>query len=1038
MRKILEYFTGNPFLVNVIMIVVVLIGVISGLNIRRDVFPPTDIDTMIIQVMYPGASAADVELNAVLPLEKEIRQIAGIREYVSLAIENGASIYIYLDYGVANKQAVKDEIYRTLTKSNITDIPDEVEDIAIIDINPKRMAIITLGITAKEDQESAPRELFAFADRLEKQLLKLRGVSTIRKHGYLDREILVDVNMDKMEEYYISLNDVVRSVQTRNVRSTGGTLQSLHKDQTIITLGQFKNLMEIKNVIIRSSFEGKRVRIKDIASVQDGFEKENVRIRVNRKPAVIFQVVKKENADVVKTVEKVRTFIHKNRGQFPPQFAVATLEDRSLSIKSLVSVVFSNALIGFLLVVLILYLFLDFRTSFWTAVGIPFSLLVVLAYMHAMGISVNIMSLGAIITVLGMMVDHGIVIGETIYEQKRAGRTSVKEVVSGVQKVLSPVGATILTTIVSFIPLLFIKGMMGKFVYVFPLLVSATLIISFLEAVFILPCHLAGKHQKVKPAKKDWFVPLAQSYERFLRKILNYRYLIVLGFILFFGLTLLISQGTIKRFVLLWDDSADAIYVNLEAPEGTNLAGTEVLTAKVEALIQKMILPRERLSLQTVIGHHTVKMINSKGNHENWSQVLINLVPKTERTRTSQDIMQNLRTELNIEKLPGFEKIVFEERILGPPKGEPVNLKIISNQADTAVQVRKKIEKFLEGLAGIKDLDHDQKGGKEELEIQLNYEKLAQIGLTVAAVAQTVRTAYEGTIATYIQTPDHKIDYRIKVDEEFLKNRKFLKALLIPNAQGKLIPLGEVAKIVTQKGKTLINHYNGDRVITITANLDEQVTTSSQVAQKLKPFFKKIKRQYSGVQLLIGGEAKETKKTMSGLVVAFLLAVTLIYLILVVLFRSLTQPLLVLTAIPFGLIGALLAFTGHGIPLTFMGVIGIIGLSGVVVNDSVLMVTFINRIFKEKLFTNISQVSQAIAAGARQRFRAVILTTLTTVAALLPTVYGIGGSAKTLVPVVMAMAYGLLFATLLTLVLIPSLYLINLDMQRWRKRDQNT
>jgi multidrug efflux pump subunit AcrB len=1035
MQKILTYFTGNPLLVNVIMIVVVLIGVFSALNIRRDVFPPTDIDTMIIKVLYPGASSSDVELNAVIPLENEIRQIPGIREYVSLSIENGASIYIYLDYGLDNKQAVKDEIYRTLTKSNLPDIPDEVEDIIIIDINPKRMAVITLGITAKDDQQVTQRELFTFSDRFENQLLKLKGINTIRKHGYLDREILVDVNMHKIDEYYISLNDVVQSVQTRNIRSTGGTLQSLHKDQTIVTLGQFKNPLDIKNVIVRSNFEGKRVQIKDIATVQDGFEKENVLIRVNKKKAVIFQIVKKENSDVVKTVAKVKNFIHKNRESFPPQFEVSVLEDRSLSITSLVRVVFSNALIGFILIVIILYFFLDLKTSFWTAMGIPFSLLVVLAYMNSMGISVNIMSLGAIITVLGMMVDHGIVISETIYDQKHSGHDSIQSIVSSVQNVLSPVMATILTTIVSFIPLLYIKGMMGKFIYIFPLLVSVTLIISFLEAVFILPCHLAGTHKVVKKKKKDWFLPITERYEHFLGKALPFRYLIVTGFILFFCLTLFISQGTIKRFVLLWDNSSDAIYVNLESPDGTNLIKTETLTTQVEDLLYQLIPSQERLSIQTNIGHHTVKTITSKGNHENWSQILVNLVPMTERTRSAQDIIRNLRAELNIDKFPNFDKIVFEKRILGPPKGEPVNLKIISNQVTQANKAQQSVEKFLSRLEGIKDLDNDQKGGKEELEIHLDYAKLARLDLSVAMVAQTVRTAFEGTIATSVQTPEHKINYRIKVADTFQRDIKFLKALLIPSKQGKLIPLGEIASIVTSKGKTLINHYNGSRVITITANVDEKITTSSQIAKKLKKHFRKITRQYPDIQFVLGGEAKESKKTMSGLIVAFLVAILLIYLILLVLFRSLTQPLLVLLVVPFGLAGALLSFTCHGIPMTFMGVIGMIGLSGVVVNDSVIMVSFINRIIKESSVLNIPQLYQLISKGARQRFRAIILTTLTTVAALLPTVYGIGGSAKTLIPVVMAMAYGLLFATSLTLLLIPALYVINLDLQRLLRRN---
>ena len=296
-------------------------------------------------------------------------------------------------------------------------------------------------------------------------------------------------------------------------------------------------------------------------------------------------------------------------------------------------------------------------------------------------------------------------------------------------------------------------------------------------------------------------------------------------------------------------------------------------------------------------------------------------------------------------------------------------------------------------------------------------------------MAKTVRTAYEGTVATSIQTTKHKIDFRVKIDESYQKDRKFLMNLLIPNNKGRLVRLKEVSSIVTQEGRSLINHYNGDRVITVSAGVDEKITTSGLVTQKIKQRFSDLPKRFPGSYLVFAGKAKERKKAIGGLKTAFLLAFLLIYFIIVLLFRSFSQPFLVIISIPFGTIGALLAFTAHGIPLSFMGVIGIIGLSGVVINDNIIMVDFINKVFSKSGSANNHELANKIIEGARQRLRPVILTTVTTAAALLPTVYGIGGDAKALVPTVMAIAYGILFDCLLTLILIPSLYMIHLDIR---------
>jgi len=1027
MEKIIRFFADNKLFVNLLIIFILVSGLLSLQGIRRESMPNVETDVMVITVIYPGASPVDVELNAVVPIEEELSNISGIDYYTSLSIENGASIFVEIEEDVEDKRRVKDEIFREIDKSSIEDIPDEVDEIIVTEIEPKIRPVYTFSVSQKKGSKVSERELHDFVDDLEKMLEKLSGVNDVTLSGYRDREVHIDVIPDRMKSLHVSLNEIVNSIKTRNVRSTGGSLQSLHREQNIVTIGQFEDPSEVGEVIIRSGFEQKRVRVKDVATVRDDFEEADVKIHVNAEKGMILAVNKKENADIISTVQGIKYFLSKNSELYKDRFDITVVDDRTEEIESLISVVLTNAIIGFVLVVIILFIFLDFRTSFWTAMGIPLSLFMVFTFMRTQDYTLNIMTLGAIITVLGMVVDHGIVIAEAIYENRSKGMSPLEATVQGIKSVFTPVTITILTTIVAFLPMLAIGGMMGKFIFIFPVIVVATLIASFFEATVILPGHLSN----LKPGKKkksDWFNPVKEFYGRLLEKVLRWRYPVAGGFVVLFLAAFTMCGEPIKNFVLMDDNTADIVYINLEAAKGTPLEVTERLTGQVEKLVMTHVSETDRVSVITSIGHHTVGH-ESLGNHENWSQVQINLVPVTERSRSADDVIEDLRSIINTDRLKDFKMVAFEKKGSGPPTGFAVNVRIIGSDMKASKRVQMKIENFLHSIKGVTDIDNDQKNGKEELKLVLDYDRLSQYGITVSDVASTIYTAYEGTIATYVQTTDQKIEYRVRVDDRFHRGRNFLLDLLVPNTEGRLIRVGDIARIKVQQGASLINHYNGDRSITITANVDSEVVTSAQVARMINEKFSWVPKKYPGTYILHGGETKRTSETMGGVRSAFLMAVLLIYFILILMFRSVTQPVMILLTIPFGMVGVLIAFSAHGMPLSFFAIIGIIGLSGVVINDSVIMVDFINRVFQTKQEDNSISTISLITEGAKQRLRPVLLTTLTTVAALMPTAYGIGGDAQMLVPAVMAMAYGLLFASLLTLLFIPALYLINRDIR---------
>ena len=1028
MKSIFNYFLENKLVVNMLMIFVLIIGAYSLMNLRQEETPEVEINIMTISAIYPGSSPSDVEINAVEPIERKLATISGIDHYTSLSLEGKAIISLELDSDVADIRAVKDEIYRNISLSSIPELPPEVENIHILDFNPKLKDVISFVIYPKDGMGVTEAELYDYSRDLADELLRVDGVSEVRKFGWREREIHVEVNPEKAGALDVSLIQIVNSIKTRNIRSTGGTLQSLSDEKTIVTISQFENPLDVRDVIIRSNFTGKRVRVENLADVFDTFKETSTKVTVNGKTGVLLEIVKKENADIVETVDNVREYMEGRNILSNSRFDFDIVRDRSIGIKSLLGVVQSNAILGFILIIIVLLIFLDRKTAFWTAMGLPISLAMVFTFMMLTDMSLNRITLIAIIAVIGMLVDDGIVIAERIFEKKREGLSALQAAREGVASVISPVIVSIVTTIVAFLPMLTIGGIMGEFIRVFPIVVTAMLLVSLFEATFMLPNHLShGKIRKIK--KANWFDSIKNGYGKFLKLALRFRYIVALLFVGLFIFSLSFSKETISNFVLMPSTASDVIHVDLEAAEGTSLERMTELTTEIERAVLKNVPDDALVSTKATIGKHEGGFLGSKGEYEHWSTITINLTPINDRDISAGQIIKQLRKVINKDKYPHFEKLLLAEKRHGPPMGEPVDVKIIGNDLEKSKLLMIDLAKFLRSIDGVKNVRSDIIDGKKELEVVLRYERLAELGLTAQDVAQTVRIAYDGMIATSIETSDELLDFRVKVDDSFQKDEAYILSLMIPNNRGRLIRLSDVAYLEEGIGKGNVNHYDGNRSISLSAKVDNKIITSAQANMKVLEYYKSIAEKHPGIRVEIEGEAKSTKETLGDVVFAYLLAIILIFTVLILLFKSVTQPIQIILVIPFGIIGALVAFTLHGMPLSFMGIIGIIGLSGVVVNDSVIMVDFINGIFRKKQSTDKKVVITSIVDGAKERLRPVLLTTITTVAGLFPTVYGFLGESEMIAPVAMAMAYGLIFATTLTLLLTPSMYMIHNDIR---------
>jgi multidrug efflux pump subunit AcrB len=656
--------------------------------------------------------------------------------------------------------------------------------------------------------------------------------------------------------------------------------------------------------------------------------------------------------------------------------------------------------------------------------GIPISLLGVVFLLPFFGVSLDSVTLSAMILVIGIIVDDAIIIAENIYRHRERGDPPLNAAVEGIREVFRPVLTTVLTTFMAFAPMFFMTGGFGKFITVIPLVITLALFISLSEAVIALPAHLLPGLQRArgKSASRKWFEFLREHYHRLMPGILRLRYVLVPLFIVVFVVSLWFGV-TYLKFILFPSKMATDFYVLAELPIGNSLEATSDKVKEIEEIVTN--LPEDELeSFVTRVGHNPWLEAES----ENYAALSVSLTPYTTRDRTADEIVEDLRQQSD--KFDGFENITYMIETGGPPVGRPISIRIVGSNDDYRTQVADTLVVFLNTIKGVKDVQRDDKLGKDQVEIKLDYNKLARMGLTVADIAQNVRIAYDGEVVTSVRYGDEDVDFRVLFEEKYRRQLDYILELPIPNRQGRLIPLKYVASLETGPGLAAYRHYKGERAITVEADVDQNIITSLEATNMVFDHFD-LDSKWPSTRFVLAGEVMETEESIANLMKTFVIAAIAIYFLLVLLFNSFTQPFTVMVAIPFGIVGVIITFALHGEPMSFVGMLGVIGLAGVVVNDSLVLVNHINKLRRERQGESLMIL---VAEGTANRLRAVILTTLTTVVGLLPLAYGFGGTDPFMAPAALALGYGLLFATPLTLVLVPCLYVVQNDVKRFTAR----
>lgn len=1037
MRYFIDFFLRRSLLVNILLVSIFLLALAALSKMNRNKFPEVDLGTMIVTTKYPGASPKDVEQNVTRLIEDELKSVSGIDTFKSVSAENVSVVTVNIDINHPNQQEVKDDIRRAVDR--VSGLPSEItERPAVRDLKASEMPVLVVGVFGDAEYN----ELRNMAKIIERDLKGIDGVSMVDKYAFRDKEFHVDLNPKKLEDLYVSLNDVLMALSNRNIRATGGSLESYSTQRNILTLSQFDSIEDIRQVIIRSELGGGSVRVKDIAQVQDDFEDEKMRTIFNGKQGIMLVVKKSSQADIIRVVDKIKLYLEEKQKIIPENVKLTAVNDETRVVRNRLDVVKSNAYIGFILVVIILIIFLDFWSSFLIALSIPISFAITFVIMKTVNADINSISLAAMIIALGMIVDQSIVISENALVYISQGKKKYEAILEGTMEVIVPVFASVLTTVLSFAPMFVMTGVMGKFIYVIPVVVIASLVGSLLNSWFILPnqlSHVIKEKDPNAPEHRSWqdrfFDYIAAPYRRIMKSVLKHSYMTILVtiFLLIFSLW----WGKNKILMNLFPpNGADTFFVYVELPDDATFNATEKTVHEIEDYIKK--IPQNEVAFYTAkIGtNQSNDLAKPVGGEEHLAYIQVTLVPSSKRKREAGAIMEELKTGV-LASVKGAKELRFEVQKPGPPAGKPIEMHVHSDNDEHRAMFVEKILNELKNTPGVSDVTSNAKLGREEYKLDINYQMLALAGLTVKDVASTLRIAFDGVRATSVVRNNEEIDIRVRFPAEHRQDVKNVLLLHIRNREGKLVPIKTFAKLSKVRAETAIHHTDGD--VTTTVSAQTAVTTVPQavidgIIKKYSPELVK----YPGVSFSYGGEAEKSKESVKSLLIAFVGGILAIYLVITLLFNSVTQPTIVLLAIPFGLIGVIWSFYLHGRPFSFLGLIGVIGLSGIVVNNSIMMVEFINKIVTDRMeveerFSSSSLIDDIID-GAVRRLRPIVITTATTVFGLLPTAYGIGGADPFIEPMVLALAYGIIVSTFITLILIPAFYMANLDGYFFGKR----
>ncbi|MEZ6127613.1 MAG: efflux RND transporter permease subunit [Planctomycetaceae bacterium] len=1031
MKSMIAWAIRQSPAMNTLMVGILVVGILAGTQLRREEFPQFELEMILVSVPYPGASPEEVESGICQKIEEAVRSVDGIKKVTSVALEGAGNVVIEVKTDVPSVQKVLNEVQSEIDR--IPSFPDLAEEVEVRQVAIRNPAI-TVGVIATNGQAAdAEVRLREVTERVRDDLLLIPQISVADIVGERSYQIDVEIPERTLREYGMTLTDVGRRLRLRNLELPGGNIKD--RGETYLLRGKNKRTIgeEIAEIPLITQPDGVVLTVDDLGDVKDEFVDTVSISRVNGRPGLAISVKAAAREDLLAMADSVNEYCATH--QLPPGYEFATWGDSAVNVRDRLDLLKRNGAQGLILVFLVLALFLEFRLAFWVALGIPISVLGACAVLWQFDQTLNMLSMFAFLIALGIVVDDAIVIGENIYSHRERGKSVVQAAIDGTVEVVPSVATSILTTVFAFMPMFFVTGIMGKFFAVLPLAVIAMLVISLLESTFILPCHLAHG------SKKPFFLTAALNRvtNRFLDFVIFRLYTPLVNFsirnpaitistslaIVMLTVTLVLN-GTVPRVFFPKLDAPEVV-ANVIFPDGTPSRITDAATEKIENAIQQINKKYSTDKSPLVMAIHrmvgSVTIAGGPGGGETTTgghvgKVHVQLADNTLRSVTSQEIVDEWRAAVGA--IPGVETLTYGSQNRGPG-GKAIEFKLLAatehmEDLEAAIEeARAELSRF----AGVTDIADDSRPGKWELQLT---EKPGAIsmGIPLNDIARTVRASYYGEEVMRLQRGRHEVKLMVRYPEEDRNSLANFGDIRVDSGDGIQRPITELADVKVTRGYSEINRINQRRSITVSADVDENVANANDIVGALRAgFVPELLKKYPTLRVRWEGQQEQDTESVSSLMIGLGVALLAMFMLLTMEFNSYGQPLVVMAVIPFGIVGAIWGHAFMGLPLTLFSMLGLVALTGVVVNDSIVLVDFINARVRSG-----TPLKVAVIEAGQRRFRPVLLTSMTTVAGLLPILLEKSFQAQLVIPMATSLCFGLMLSTALVLVLVPTFYLV--------------
>lgn len=1026
------WFAGNPVAANLLMALILVAGVMTALNLRVEAFPPLPPNSVSVNVAYSSGSAKSSEEGVTIKIEEALQGVPGIKKISSTSDGSGSYITVERSSGYDLSKLYRDVKNRV---DGIATLPEKAEK-PVISSEIYLEDAVSIHLYGDADQDA----LQATARNLRDQLLANPAIERINTNGRQTPEITIQVDEQQLQALGLTLSEIAQRVGASSLTEAGGELFS--KDGSLVVKAdqQRYRLREFEAILIKETADGQRLTLGDVARVRDGYEQSAVMSRFNGERAIWLDVKMYNTSDIMQISEQVQKEVASFRSRLPDNIKVEVWNDQSHYIANRLTLLLDNSLMGILLVMFLLALFLNVRLAFWVGAGLPviFAGAMLLMGPNFSNLSLNELTTFGFIIALGIVVDDAVVVGESIYSEREKRGATLHSTIRGAQRVTVPTVFGVLTTVVAFMALVLVEGEMGKIFSFFAYAAAFCLIFSLIESKLILPAHLAHlkmeRGQSRNPISAGWgwlqgkvhrglSYFTRKLYRPFIHRMLKLRYAtVIVGIALFILVVGMVPSGKI-RAVFFPDIPSNFIMVEMTLEDQAGYGLVQAQAIEVEAIAARV---NETLQAEYQLQQPPIPQLMTLTT-ETGATIIAGLSPRDARPFGTQEVAD--RWQQQIGPLEGARKLKF----ITSWEGEAdISIELRAQNAETLKAAGKQVREALAHYSGVSGIQNSMKAGQAQIDLQLRPEGQA-MGLTTAMLAQQIQQAYQGYEVQRIQRGRDEVKVKVRYPDEQRQRIDDLNNARIRTADGRVVPLSTVAELSSRYVATEIERIDRSRVAVITADLDKSVVSSGEILASLDAeLFGQLKLDYRDLTIHLGGEAQEEAETTNSLKGAFIVALIAIYALLAIPLKSYVQPLLIMTAIPFGIIGALLGHWLHDVPLSILSMFGILALSGVVVNDSLLLISRYNESRADG-----RPVTLALVDAGCNRMRAIILTSVTTYAGLVPLIWETAENAQFLIPAAIAMGYGILFATLITLVLIPALLLISEDLnlaRRWRQR----